>query len=419
MLATGWRRAANASTLRRVARAGGRLLSTAADESIDHGPLASKHFRAIPSAHPPNAKPQVLSKAAYDLAERDMSDRMGRQQNHIWSPEELQHRLQGYNDVHVPETFSDHVMHKIMYWGLYHPFNFITGYSSKDPTPQSIEWRLIILESFAGVPGFVAAGFRHFRSLRLLKKDYGWIGTLLEEAENERMHLLVCLKMFQAGTVTRTLCIAAQVCMTPFLMAVYVVKPKVRERTCGMGGRQGACGGRAIPLAHAEVDDVATRAIAAADARAAPYWRVEGHRTTSSDSLALAPLSGAPSRPFPLQAMHRFVGYLEQTACQTYHNIISHIETPGTRLHTAWAELPAPEMAKGYWHLDDDAKWVDALKCMYADESNHRDVNHTFASMESDDPNPYVNKHKEDAAKAWKLMEAQRVIREHNAAQHG
>jgi len=344
MLATGWRRAANASTLRRVARAGGRLLSTAADESIDHGPLASKHFRAIPSAHPPNAKPQVLSKAAYDLAERDMSDRMGRQQNHIWSPEELQHRLQGYNDVHVPETFSDHVMHKIMYWGLYHPFNFITGYSSKDPTPQSIEWRLIILESFAGVPGFVAAGFRHFRSLRLLKKDYGWIGTLLEEAENERMHLLVCLKMFQAGTVTRTLCIAAQVCMTPFLMAVYVVKPK---------------------------------------------------------------------------AMHRFVGYLEQTACQTYHNIISHIETPGTRLHTAWAELPAPEMAKGYWHLDDDAKWVDALKCMYADESNHRDVNHTFASMESDDPNPYVNKHKEDAAKAWKLMEAQRVIREHNAAQHG
>ena len=28
---------------------------------------------------------------------------------------------------------------------------------------------------------------RHLRSLRLMTKDNGWINTLLEEAENERM----------------------------------------------------------------------------------------------------------------------------------------------------------------------------------------------------------------------------------------
>ena len=34
-------------------------------------------------------------------------------------------------------------------------------------------------------------------------------------------------------------------------------------------------------------------------------------------------------------AMHRFVGYLEETACSTYVNVISHAETPGTNLYQA------------------------------------------------------------------------------------
>jgi hypothetical protein len=46
---------------------------------------------------------------------------------------------------------------------------------------------------------------RHLRSLRSLKRDYGWIHTLLEEAENERMHLFTFLTikdpswLFRAG----------------------------------------------------------------------------------------------------------------------------------------------------------------------------------------------------------------------------
>lgn len=38
-----------------------------------------------------------------------------------------------------------------------------------------------------------------------------------------------------------------------------------------------------------------------------------------------------------------------------------------------------------------------------ADEANHRDVNHTFADMETDDPNPFLAAHKENAAFAWRL----------------
>jgi hypothetical protein len=46
--------------------------------------------------------------------------------------------------------------------------------------------RILFLETIAGVPGFTAAMIRHLRSLRIMKRDGGWIHMLLEEAENER-----------------------------------------------------------------------------------------------------------------------------------------------------------------------------------------------------------------------------------------
>jgi hypothetical protein len=218
-------------------------------------------------------------------------------------------------------------MNKLMY-SMYHTFNFVTGYKEKNPSVKAIEWRLIVLESVAGVPGFLAAAVRHFQSLRLLKRDHGWIATLLEEAENERMHLIVCLKMFEASTLTRILVVTAQMLMTPTLLAIYLVHPK---------------------------------------------------------------------------SMHRFVGYLEETACHTYVNVIKHIEEPGTNLNKEWASLKAPEIAIAYWKLGENATWKDTLGCMMADETHHRDVNHTFADMSGDDPNPFLLQHKENAVASWRM----------------
>jgi len=112
------------------------------------------------------------------------------------------------------------------------------------------------------------------------------------------------------------------------------------------------------------------------------------------------------------KSMHRFVGYLEQTACDTYFNVITKCETPGTKLHESWSKLPAPPIAIGYWKLDEDATWIDTLKCMYADETHHRDCNHTFASMESDDPNPFIAEHKEAAGRAWIIEQEKRIAKE-------
>ena len=55
--------------------------------------------------------------------------------------------------------------------------------------------RVIFLETIAAVPGFIGAMHRHLQSLRGLKRDNGWIHTLLEEAENERIHLLTFIHL--------------------------------------------------------------------------------------------------------------------------------------------------------------------------------------------------------------------------------
>ncbi len=44
---------------------------------------------------------------------------------------------------------------------------------------------------------------RHLRSLRKMSRDHGWIHTLLEEAENERMHLLTFLNVKEPGKLFR------------------------------------------------------------------------------------------------------------------------------------------------------------------------------------------------------------------------
>lgn len=56
----------------------------------------------------------------------------------------------------------------------------------------------------------VAGMLRHLRSLRALKRDNGWIETLLEESYNERMHLLAFLKMCEPGWLMKFLILGAQ-----------------------------------------------------------------------------------------------------------------------------------------------------------------------------------------------------------------
>ena len=70
---------------------------------------------------------------------------------------------------------------------------------------------VIMVSRYAGVPGMVGGMLRHMRSLRSMRRDNGWIHTLLEEAENERMHLLTFLQLRQPGLIFRAMVLLSQV----------------------------------------------------------------------------------------------------------------------------------------------------------------------------------------------------------------
>ncbi len=57
---------------------------------------------------------------------------------------------------------------------------------------------------------FCPGTLRHLASLRRMRRDHGWIHTLIEEAENERMHLLTFIKMRQPGAIFRSAVFVSQ-----------------------------------------------------------------------------------------------------------------------------------------------------------------------------------------------------------------
>ena len=59
-------------------------------------------------------------------------------------------------------------------------------------------------------PGMIGAMTRHLKSLRYMQRDHGWIHTLLEEAENERMHLLTAMELRKPGPVFKVAVVGAQ-----------------------------------------------------------------------------------------------------------------------------------------------------------------------------------------------------------------
>ena len=137
-------------------------------------------------------------------------------------------------------------------------FDAATGYGH-DMTPERWLRRFIFLETVAGVPGFVAGMLRHMRSLRSMKRDNGWIHTLLEEAENERMHLLTFLNYRQPGPIMRGLVLLGQgVFLNAYLLA-YTLSP----RTCHSF----------VGYLEEEAVKTYTRALEDMDAGRLPEWK--------------------------------------------------------------------------------------------------------------------------------------------------
>eukprot|EP00397_Hematodinium_sp_SG-2012_P042001 GEMP01046375.1.p1 GENE.GEMP01046375.1~~GEMP01046375.1.p1 ORF type:complete len:219 (+),score=42.70 GEMP01046375.1:467-1123(+) len=93
--------------------------------------------------------------------------------------------------------------------------------------------RIIFLETVAGVPPMMAGMVRHLQSLRLMKRDGGWIHTLLEEAENERMHLMIAMSLRSPGPFFRLSVILTQFGFCSVYFLLYLISPRFCHRFVG------------------------------------------------------------------------------------------------------------------------------------------------------------------------------------------
>ncbi len=93
--------------------------------------------------------------------------------------------------------------------------------------------RAIVLETVAAVPGMVGAMFTHLDSLRRMKDDEGWIRTLLEEAENERMHLMTFIEIAKPTLFERLVILMAQWVFLVLFSLLYLISPRTAHRVVG------------------------------------------------------------------------------------------------------------------------------------------------------------------------------------------
>jgi ubiquinol oxidase len=93
--------------------------------------------------------------------------------------------------------------------------------------------RAVVLETVAAVPGMVAGMLMHLKSLRKMEDDKGWIKLLLEEAENERMHLMTFIQVAKPTSLERFIIIAAQLVFIVMYSIIYLASQRTAHRIVG------------------------------------------------------------------------------------------------------------------------------------------------------------------------------------------
>ena len=128
--------------------------------------------------------------------------------------------------------------------------------------------RAVVLETVAAVPGMVGATINHLRCLRRICDDHGWIKTLMDEAENERMHLMTFIEISKPTMFERFVIVAVQWVFYLAFFALYLVSARTAHRVVGYFEEEAV-----ISYTHylAEIDE-GRSANVPAPAIARKYW---------------------------------------------------------------------------------------------------------------------------------------------------
>ena len=132
--------------------------------------------------------------------------------------------LKDLTDRHTPRTLSDRVAYG---------FTKLARFFADAFFAKRYGHRAVVLETVAGVPGMVAATLQHLKSLRRMQDDRGWIRTLLDEAENERMHLMTFIEIAQPSAFERFMILLAQGIFYNGFFLLYLISSKTAHRVVG------------------------------------------------------------------------------------------------------------------------------------------------------------------------------------------
>jgi len=210
-------------------------------------------------------------------------------QNNHPRPVARQVNLDAELDSHVaPATLSDRIAFRFVKLLRFFADTFFA---------KRYGHRAVVLETVAAVPGMVGGLWQHLTALRRMRDDEGWIRTLLDEAENERMHLMTFIEIAQPNAFERFVIAATQLVFYNLYFFLYLFAPRTA---------------------------------------------------------------------------HRVVGYFEEEAVISYSAYLAEVDAGRHE------NVPAPQIAIGYWQLPQDARLRDVIIAVRADEAEHRDVNHGF-----------------------------------------
>ena len=93
--------------------------------------------------------------------------------------------------------------------------------------------RAVVLETIAAVPGMVAGMLLHLKSLRKMEDDKGWIKILLDEAANERMHLMTFIEIAKPTLLERLIILIAQFIFIIMYMFIFIISQRTAHRIVG------------------------------------------------------------------------------------------------------------------------------------------------------------------------------------------
>jgi ubiquinol oxidase len=128
--------------------------------------------------------------------------------------------------------------------------------------------RAIVLETVAAVPGMVGATINHLKCLRRMCDDKGWIHTLMDEAENERMHLMTFVELAKPTLFERLVILGVQWVFYLAFFALYLISAKTAHRVVGYFEEEAVL---SYTLYLKEIDDGRSKNVPAPDI-ARRYW---------------------------------------------------------------------------------------------------------------------------------------------------